>query len=656
MSASYSILSIDFETASQVNLPQVGADVYARHPSTRVTVVAWAFGDDPVDSVSNPCALPPLIRDHLENGGRFRAWNAAFETAILRHVYKIDLAPEQVVCTMQQGLYSGLPPALGDAGPALGVSITKDLDASRLMKRMARPRVESPIGPIWWHDAGGKTRVEKLDRLEAYCRRDVEAEREIARNLRPLPRNENEVSLLDRAANERGVQLDLKFVAKLKAIALTEISRLNRECEEVTGRAVTSPGTQTERLRAWAAAMGIVLADLSKETVAAALAHRSLPPKVRWVLEIRQEIAKSSTRKLDAMTRCAGPDGRVRGQLAYYGAFRTGRFAGRLIQPQNFPRPTIKLTKLAVQNVLDGADADFLRVVYGKPLEIVAILLRACLIPGPGMAFVVYDLSQIEARVVAWLAGQTDMLDVFARGEDPYVYTAARVGSSSRQFGKVLVLACGFGMGPGRFQETALVYGITLTARESEEGVKGWRDANTKIVSLWWRTDRVVKEALRTFKGAKPVTIEINDKLSVMVSASRTGAALLTIRLPNGRRLYYRNARLVPGGKYGDEIAYDGVDQKTKQWGTLRTYGGKLVENITQATARDVIVEAALRVDRANLGRLVLSVHDELVFEVPKDEAEGKAPLIQAEINHRPPWAFDLPTASEGGVKHRYGK
>ena len=649
------VLSIDFETAAVSDLRRVGADVYARDPTLAVTVVAWAFDDDPVQSQTCPGALPQPILDHLKSGGAFRAWNAAFEQAILTNHYGLKLDPHQASCTMQRALYSGLPAGLGDAGPALGVGVVKDDTAHRLMLQMAKPRDVGADGtPVWWH----VTESYRLPALAAYCRRDVESEREIARHVRELPKDEIAVSRLDRRANELGVQIDLGLVDKLKALTETEVASLNRECAGLTKGSVTSPGTQTARLQAWLAGRGLWLMNLSKEAVAETLAayDKSWAGSVtQRVLEIRQEVAKSSTRKLDAMTRCAGPDGRVRGQLAYYGAFRTGRFAGRLIQPQNFPKPSIRLIPLAVQNILDGADPEFLRLVYGAPLEVVASLLRSCLIPGPGKTFVVYDLAQIEARVVAWLAGQTDVLEVFERGEDVYAYTASRLGSVNRQFGKVLVLACGFGMGAVRFQDTAKSYGLTLTAVQCEEAVRGWREANPRIVDLWWTVDRAARAALKRV-SKQQIDEPINDKLSLSISRSSTGAPLLTIRLPSGRRLYYRNARLATEPFMRDAIAYDGVDQHTKQWTSLRTYGGKLTENITQAVARDVIVEAALRVDRADLGDLVLSVHDELVFEVDSEQARRVAPLIQQEIDRRPAWALDLPVASEGGIKTRYGK
>ena len=579
------ILSLDFETASLSDLAAVGADVYARDPSLAVTVIAWAFDDGPVHSATHPAALPEAVRAHLLDGGIFRAWNAAFESAILTHHYGLALDPRQASCTMQRALYSGLPAALGDAGPAIGVEIVKDKSARQLMLRMARPRAILRDGSArWWHEDDPA----KLEALRAYCERDVESERAIGRAVRELPPGEWEVSLLDRRVNDRGINIDLVLTDRLLAITESETRKLNRECERLTGGAVKRPGSETARLLEWLVAHGAPLKDLGKETVSSALAG---PPLVhtpdalyvlnddtRRVLEIRREVAKSSLKKLVAMKRCAGPDGRVRGQLAYYGASRTGRFAGRLIQPQNFPRPAIKLAGLAVQAILEGAPAEFLRLVWGSPMDVATSLLRGCLVPGPGKLFAVYDLAQIEARVVAWLAGQRDVLDVFERGEDVYTWTARRQGSTDRQLGKVMVLGLGYGLGPERFRETAAKYGITLTRSEAESAVRDWREANPKIVDLWWMLDRAARTALAGFK--RPVTRTINDNLSLTASLSGTGRTLMTIALPSGRRLYYRNARLETlEGETRESIVTDGVNQFTKRWTALRTYGAKICEN-----------------------------------------------------------------------------
>ena len=653
------MLHIDFETCSRLDLRKVGADVYSRDPDLIVTVCAWAFDGGPVYSTTNVDVLPWSVSNHLISG-EFRAWNAGFEWAILTNHFKLPLDPAQAVCVQQKALHSGLPASLEDAGPAIGAQQHKDATARRLMLQLSKPRKNRNAPESYWH----VDEPSKLDALEAYCRQDVEAERAIDAMIIDLPPMERDISILDREANDRGVKLDLKFVSALKALALDETALLDRECAGLTQGAVTSPGTQTARLLAWLNTRAPVpLEDVSKETIATALALYGQGEQrdfiFQRVLEIRQEIAKSSLKKLDAMQRCAGPGDRVRGQLAYYGAFRTGRFAGRLIQPQNFPRPLIKDVNSFTRYMLRTAkpDADFVRCVWGNPLDAIATALRGCLIPTTGKAFVVRDLSQIEARVIAWLAGQQDILDVFAKGDDVYVFTQHKLGLPNRGAGKIVVLGLGFGMGHRHFVDFAASNRVTISLEESETMVRDWRAANAHVVSFWYRLDDVAKGLLHDFNRVAPITRSANRYISFSVSRARNGTTLLTMLLPSGRRLYYRNARLVRDPDTGrDAIIYEGVDTYTKKWTDIRTWGSKLAENATQAVARDVIIEAGLRVDQQKLGSLVLSVHDELVFECAEWNVELQAKAIQLEIDARPAWALDLPVASEGTVTWRYGK
>ena len=649
------ILHLDFETCSRLDLRKVGADVYSRDPGLIVTTVAWAFDGGPVQSLTYPWTRDPgtAVFGHLIQGGEFRAWNASFEWAILTNHFKIPLDPAQAVCVMQKALHSGLPASLEDAGPAIGAAQHKDATARRLMLQLSKPRKNRNAPDSFWH----VDEPLKLKALEAYCRQDVEAERAIDGMIADLPLAERAISILDRKANNRGVKLDLKFVAALKALALDETAKLNRECAGLTQGAVTSPGTQTAKLLAWLTGRGVQITDVGKEAVQEAL-QGGYDTLTTRVLEIRQEIAKSSLKKLDAMQRCAGPGDRVRGQLAYYGAFRTGRFAGRLIQPQNFPRPLIKDVGSFTRYLLrQTPDADFVRTVWGKPLDAISSGLRGCLIPAPGKAFVVRDLSQIEARVIAWLAGQDDLLKVF---EDPandvYVYMQRKLGLPSRQAAKAATLGLGFGMGPAHFVDYALTYGVVVSLQESEAMVKDWRAANNAIERFWYRLDDMAKVVLRGFNGS-PFELQATSGISFCASRARNGTTLLTMLLPSGRRLYYRNARLVMApGDWRESIIYEGVDTYKKKWMDVRTWGSKLAENATQAVARDVIIEAGLRVEALGLDYdLVLSVHDELVFEVSENScyAEG---FIKQEIDARPAWAPDLPVASEGAIQYRYGK
>ena len=625
-------------------------------------MVAWAFDDDPVQSETCPSALPWEIEEHLTLGGKFRAWHAHFEFAILTKHYKLALDPEQSLCTMQQALHGGLPAGLGDAGPALGLNIVKDPSARRLMLQMAKPRSVYPVKSTW-HE----TEPLKLQALEAYCRQDVESERAIAKSVPELPKKERRVSLLDMKANERGVGVDTQLVFAMKCLVEEETQKLNLEMAQLTDGEVTSPGTQVAKLLAWIHGHGLTAIEtLGKLEVAAWLSaldplrdNPPFDPRVRRALEIRQKVAKSSLKKLQAMERVVDwdkRDPRARGQLAYYGASRTGRFAGRHIQPQNFPRPVIRDVLGCVRDILKPCSLDWIRHIYGDPLDVIASCLKACLVPSPGKQFAIYDLSQIEARVIAWLGGQKDILDVFAKGEDVYVYTQKALGLPSRQVGKIVVLALGFGMGPDKFMDTALTYGVTFNAPEAETVVKAWRAKNAKIVSFWYACDRAAKQAVASFQRTRsPVSIKVNDKLAFTVSLSLTGRPLLTMKLPSGRRLYYRNA-LVEGEGFDATLSYDGVEPLTKRWTRIRTYGGKLAENATQAIARDVIVEAAVKIDDEELGDLVLSAHDELVEEVDTKDAYERGAKIKSLIETRPSWALDLPVACEGGIRPRYGK
>jgi len=574
------VISLDFETYCPADLRQVGADLYAANPDLVVTVVAWAIDDAiPVEAVVVPSALPVAVRNHLADPCcRLRAWNAQFEWLILHHHYGITLPWDRVDCTMQQALYAGLPASLGQAGQALGLPrfLQKDNTAHRLMLAMAKPR-RGAKGGLWHEDD-----LAKLRQLKEYCRQDVVAEREIARRLPLLPVFERRVSLLDQETNRRGIGIDLELVRRLTDTARQETRNLDAACSALTSGEVSKPGSQTARLAQWLKDRGIASDGLDKDEVAKLL---SLPidDDAKQVLRIRQDVAKSSTRKLQAMARCADPaDHRVRGQLLYYGASRTGRFAGRLIQVQNMPRLAMAKHDLqrALAGIRSGHGNDWLEALYGAPLEIVAQGLRSCLVPAPGRRFVVFDFKQIEARVLAWLAGQADMLEAFRRDEDIYTFAQKQIGLPTRQAGKVVSLAAGYGMGWKKFIVTAAKYGLSLDERQAKEMVHGWRDANHRVVELWHACEQVCRAALRSPDGFPKV---VNAKLLFVGERRRDGTVLVRMRLPSGRDLFYRNVRLTADSEQRTGLTYDGVDQKTHQWGMVRTWGGKLAENCLSA-------------------------------------------------------------------------
>jgi DNA polymerase len=672
------ILHIDFETASECDLRKAGASRYAQHPSTMVLAVAWAFNDmQPVSVSGRQLVLPPAIINHIATGGRIHAWNANFEMAILEHVFRVKFDPNQFHCSMQRSLHAGFPGALEQANPAIGLSIQKDPDGRKLMLKMCKPRDKSVSPPTWWHEDPIHGR-QMLRDLAKYCEGDVAAERAVSKMVPELPADERATASLDWRVNRRGIRLDLELVDHFIELAREETERLDGECAILTNGAVTSPGTQTERLIAWFRMQGMELESVDKEAIAETMetaADADIPLVAQKVLFIRQRVAKSSVKKLTAMLACVEDDERVRGTIQYYGAGRTGRFAGRLIQPHNFPRPLKGSSKVAerIKELCAGHYArdvlDWIRLFVGEPLEVIARCLRGCIIPSDGKVLVVFDFSQIEARVLAWLAGQKDILEVFERNdpdEDVYVYTQKKIGLPSRDAGKVVVLGLGFGTGWRKFVELAKSYGLIITAEESQKIVRDWRDSNQHITGFWRELDEAAKSVIRGYHSPSSnyTTQTCRCGIIIAVKAGRTGMPLMTIRLPSGRHLYYRNPRLLENPETGyDEIVFDGMDQTTKQWVAIRTWGAKLAENITQAAARDVMVDSAKRVEEWN-GQalthprldLVLTVHDELIWETDDDFDDGFLPHVKGLVEMRPPWAQDLPVACDGGAMRRYGK
>jgi DNA polymerase len=635
------ILHLDFETFGTRDLAKVGMHKYIADPAFEVTVIGWAFDDDPPRLAlwPNTKNLPGEIKAHIDNGGHIHAWHAAFEWTVLSiHYGQAMLPPEAMICTMQRALAHGLPGKLSEAGPALKLAHVKDVAARKLMLRMSRPSKE-----------GGKplyqTDMEGMLQLGAYCEADVEAEREMGRNVPMLSPFETRVAALDARINNLGALIDVSSAASMLWLAQRETASLNKFCEVLTCGEVTSPGTQTARLLKWLTLRGVRAPDVKAKTVADLIRDIQNDTTAQEVLKLRALAAKGSVAKLQRMLDCVGQDHRAKGLLQYYGAGRTGRWAGRLIQVQNLPRPQPGLDIDAALKLVNaiGLPADRLALFYESPLAVIASCLRAMIIPGKGKIFLCLDLAQIEARVLAWLAGQKDIVGAFARGEDIYVVAAAKVGSQDRNLGKVLTLACGFGMGGAKFRETAEGYGVRVEEEAAYDLVMAWRVGNSDIVSLWHTMSGKVMGAIE----APGVVVHIGQWLRAVV---RNG--ILYIRKPNGGCLVYHNPRIEAG-----EIVFDGVDPISKQWGRQRTYGGKLVENVTQAVARDVLAEAILRVHDAYVGALpTLTVHDEAVWELYEGVTVSEVDSIQFFFNRVPAWAPGLPVASDRKMLERYGK
>lgn len=656
-------LHLDTETASMCDLRACGASVYFEHPSTRILCASYRI-NDPKEPAPGPVKkwfpgypVPPeVLKIAATPGARIAAWNAPFEMdawPLLEtvHGWPAELAPARDLdrweCTMARAMYWGLPAKLESVGDALGLSVRKNMAGHALMMRMCRPRGFRADGtPTWWHE----DEPARLMALSDYCDDDVEVETAVHANTPEIPDRERQVWLLDRLMNRRGVRVDVNLVNRMLAADAAIKKHLHAQMRTATGDSTITPNS-VAKLVPLLQAMGSPIENLQAKTIAARLADPACQGREREILETRKAAARASTAKLKRLVSARNADGRTRNMLQYYGAGRTGRWAGRLVQPQNFPRGTIKNTDLAIYLIERGATpADLDLFFEDSAAGVLASCLRGTLVPRPGNHLWSADLAQIEARVVAWLAGQTDILDVFRSGQDVYVYTANKIGSTDRQLGKVLVLACGFGMGAPKFQTTAQGYNLFLPIDVAESHVYAWREANPHIVQFWWDLDA----------GARRVVASRDPKCQVQVGRVvlwRRGNTLL-MRLPSGRDLVYRAAEMIPDNRFrqgGASITYWGISQTTKQWSRIKTYGGKLAENATQAVARDVMVDAMLAA-HAQQHELILSVHDELIGEAPIAQAPAVLDQMLKIMRTTPSWAPGLPVGASGWHGPRYKK
>ena len=656
-------LSGDFESTSCGSLPQIGAHKYARLASTRILCFAYAIDeDDPV--VWYPTFQPApddLIEAALAPDLEFRAWNAAFEFNIwnacaVRH----DLPPlgiERFHCTMAQALVWGVPPKLEQAAIALRTNIEKDKEGAKLMRKMMRPRPHKDGSITWWD----QDEPELLWRLGEYCAQDVRAERAIGRRLRPMPPDERRLWVLDQHMNNRGLKVDTVAVEKMQTVVDGELVRIGLGLAGLTDGRITSP-TQTARLLAYLKEQKVEIDSLDKRVIPIVLKD-DLDPRHREILKLYGQGAKSSTAKLRSMMNYLDDDGRVRSLTQYGGAMRTLRWAGRGPQIQNYPRPSKEIdARAAIADIIWGVDAETLDVVHGNPMDVVSQCLRGAYVPAQGHAFAVCDYSGIEARVVAWLAGQEDALDVFRTGADIYRKAANDVGSTSRDLGKLLVLSCGFGAGPRRVAIIAQnpPYFIELTKEEAIKNVYGWRDANHHIRSLWYEVDDLIRMVLTRHVDDRWIWTSARKVAFRMATDERLSGSLL-MRLPSGRKIVYRNASIDeiindPDGAAWVEpvIRYDGLDW-TKKWTRIRSWGGKFVENMTQAVARDLLAGAVLQLDDDD-DDLLTTIHDEIIAEPLQARADARLQEMKAVMGVAPQWAYGLPLKAEGAVMARYGK
>ncbi|UOF83061.1 DNA polymerase [Caudoviricetes sp.] len=649
------ILHLDWETRSACDLKACGLDVYAHHPTTDIIVGAWAIDDDEPTTWFPGQDVPQEVLHLILRGDEVWAHNAPFEIEICNLVGKRYGWPEikykQATCTMSMAYAMALPGSLEKAAAAMGITDGKDMVGHRLMMQMSKPRETKSDGTIvWWESE------EKLARLAEYCKQDVRVERILAKRLLKLTPQMRRVWLLDQKINRRGVAINIAEINAAMEIVEIEKKRLDEDMRRVTGNCVANCKSSGQ-LKDWLRWEGIETDSVDAPSVTSLLESEP-SPHIRAALLLRQEGAKSSTAKLIAMKNGIS-DGRIRGLFQYHGA-ATGRWAGRRVQLQNLPRPHLKQKDIDfVFELLKSPTIvarDTIDMFYGSPMTVLSDCLRGLLVPSPGKVFICCDFNSIEARVLAWLAGETRVLEIFRGHGLLYEDQAANihhvpigeVTKDQRQIGKVAVLALGYGGGKGAFQTMAGNYGVKVSDERAEEIKVEYRNANQKIVQFWHNLERAAISAVRNpgaTTSAGPIKFKQNG-------------SFLWCRLPSGRVLCYPYPRIedvmTPWGAMKEALTYMFEDPLSHKWVRGSTYGGSLAENVTQAVACDIEAEAMLRLEDAAYS-VVMHTHDEVVTEVNLEFGFNLEEMISIMI-HPPVWAKDLPLAAEGWISKRYQK
>lgn len=640
-------LSIDIETFSSVNLKKAGLYKYVQSPDFQILLFAYAFDGEPVRIIdlAQGEQIPSHLAFALQDGDIIKhAYNASFEWYSLNKFFYSPL--NQWRCTQVHGSYCGYPMGLSKVGEAVGIRE----DKRKMGIGMALIRTFCiPTKPNAKN--GQRTRTfphhepDKWILFKKYCVQDVEAEMEVERRMSsfPVPGQEQALWELDQWINAYGVAVDISLIEG--ALYCDEIVTEELKAEAIQLSGLKNPKSVKQLANWLTEETGEEVADLKKETVLKMLEGNISSEAARRMLEIRQELSKTSTKKYVAMREALCYDGRIRGLLQFYGANRTGRWAGRLVQVQNLPRNHLETLSHARECVkLKKLDA--IKIIYGNVPDTLSQLIRTAFVPSPGNVFVVADFSAIEARVIAWLAEEQWRLDVFATHGKIYEASASAMFGVAielikkgnpeydlRQKGKVAELALGYQGGAGALISMgALDKKMGLTEEELPEIVHRWRAANRRIVDLWYSLDGAAIEVMRT---GRPVGIK--GLIFARESDYRNQQDFFTITLPSKRKLYYPKPFLQKNKFERDALHYYGVDQDTKKWGVISTYGGKLTENVVQAIARDCLAESIFRVNAAGY-QIVMHVHDEVVIDVPENQADlnGVCELMGQPISWAP--------------------
>jgi DNA polymerase len=691
-------LWLDTETYSECDLKTAGTHRYAEHPSTEITVAQWAV-DDCAPTVVDCTAqrkpkLPPDILHGLlvTRTVTVIAHNSAFDRTLLRHCWGIDVPVERWRDTMIQAMAHGLPGGLDKIGQIVGLDAdqAKDKRGRELIQLFCKPR---PKGSTL-RRATRETHPDQWSEFLEYSRQDIVAMRNIGTRLPTWNYRAGHPELalwhLDQRINDRGVAVDLGLAdAAIRAVD-REQKRLKGQVTEETDGLVTNASQRDNLLAYICAEYGVDLPDMKADTLRRRVEDPDLPEAVKLLLSIRLEATKTSTAKYKALVNATSEDGRLRNTLQFAGAQRTARWAGRIFQPQNMPRPDMKQDQ--IDEGIAALKANCADLFFSNTMRLTANTVRGCIVAPPGKKLVISDLSNIEGRGLAFLAGERWKLKAFAEfdagtGEDLYKVAYGRsfnidpkeATGQKRQIGKVMELGLGYEGGVAAFLTFAAVYNMDLqelakavwatASREALENALGmwkwasskkrtlglpqdvyvacevlkraWRDAHPQTTALWHAAGDSVRAAIKN----PGETFDIGQHLK-----ARRDGAWLRLRLPSGRYLCYINPKVDDDG----QISYFGVNQYTRQWGPIKTYGGKLIENATQAFARDILGSTMPAVERAGY-EIVLSVHDELLTETPDTDAFNVAELSTM-MSTAPTWAAGIPLAAAGFETYRYRK
>ena len=643
-------LGIDIETYSSYDLKSCGVYRYVEAPDWAILLFAYAVDGGPVQCVdlASGETLPEDVLAALTDPAVVKtAYNATFERVNLGKYLGIRLDPAQWRCTMVRAARLGLPLPLGQCGEVLRLEAGKMKEGAALIRYFSLPGKNGRHYPA---DA-----PERWATFKAYNIRDVEVEQAILAKVRRLevPAFDDQLYIADQEINDRGVLIDRQLVANAERFDTEYKALLAHQAKTLTG--LDNPNSPAQLKRYLLETTGSEVETLNKKTLADLKDQLAEYPDAQELIELRQDMAKTSSKKYTAMLKCVCDDGRIHGLLQFYGAARTGRWAGRLVQVQNLPQNHLASLDYA-RSLVKRGDLEEFTDNYSNPTHVLSELIRTAFIAAPGHTFHVCDFSAIEARVIAWLAGENWVLDVFKNGGDIYCSTASKMfgvpvekhgqNAELRQKGKIAVLALGYGGGVSALEAMGGAR-LGLSEDEEKEIVQLWRKSNQNITQLWQTLEAAAIKAIETGES-----VRVNRGIVV---GKQWG--MLTITLPSKRTLCYPRVSIGierNDGWRGDHeiIEYEGTNQTTKKWGKIRTYGGKLTENVVQAIARDILGVVILRAREAGLP-VVFHIHDEIVVEAqPSQTLEQVEALFSKPIE----WCRDLPLKGAGYTTPYYLK